>query len=311
MRIRFILFLVLAFTALGQAQEIKIEKTLGGYKFTQTSEKLNLSEIQEILQKNEEAFSLTKQGRSNHSIANILGLAGGALIGVPIGTAIGGGDANWVMAGVGAGLVAIAIPFNSQANKFTRRAIEEFNASLPYSEDQGKKFRPKWERPISFGLRAGMNISELDYNHPKLEVDGTFGFFAGAFADLKLFRTLHIQPEALYSREGAKDQVLSYLNVPILLKWYYTPDMHLSAGPQMGFLLDAGDREEDFKSQNLSAVVGVGYESPQGVLFDVRFIVGTKSILQDGFSIPSGEGYTITGMGAWPRNIQFSLGYKF
>ena len=42
----------------------------------------------------------------------ILGFAGGALIGYPLGTLIGGGEPNWVLAGVGAGLVGIAIPLS-------------------------------------------------------------------------------------------------------------------------------------------------------------------------------------------------------
>lgn len=41
---------------------------------------------------------------------NILAVIGGALIGWPLGTAIGGGDPEWVLAAAGAGVLAIAIP---------------------------------------------------------------------------------------------------------------------------------------------------------------------------------------------------------
>ena len=41
--------------------------------------------------------------------AVVLGTAGGALIGYPLGQALGGGQPQWALAGVGAGLCAIAI----------------------------------------------------------------------------------------------------------------------------------------------------------------------------------------------------------
>jgi hypothetical protein len=42
---------------------------------------------------------------------------GGALIGIPVGTAIGGGTPNWALAGVGAGLVGIGIWLEVVDNK--------------------------------------------------------------------------------------------------------------------------------------------------------------------------------------------------
>lgn len=41
---------------------------------------------------------------------NILAAIGGGLIGWPLGTAIGGGDPEWILAGIGAGVLAVAIP---------------------------------------------------------------------------------------------------------------------------------------------------------------------------------------------------------
>ncbi|MEZ5017166.1 MAG: hypothetical protein R2800_08950 [Flavipsychrobacter sp.] len=44
--------------------------------------------------------------------AYVFGAAGGALIGYPLGTALGGGDPEWLLAGIGAGCLAIAIPLS-------------------------------------------------------------------------------------------------------------------------------------------------------------------------------------------------------
>lgn len=43
---------------------------------------------------------------------NVLGFMGGACIGWPLGTAIGGGDPQWAIAGIGAGLIAIGLPLS-------------------------------------------------------------------------------------------------------------------------------------------------------------------------------------------------------
>src|SRR5690606_6614615 len=103
MKLRLFLFLFLT-AAFAQAQEIKVEKKFLGTQYTLEGDQLSLAEIQNIVQENEEAFQVLKKARSNQSISAILGLAGGALIGIPVGTALAGGDANWSMAAIGAGL---------------------------------------------------------------------------------------------------------------------------------------------------------------------------------------------------------------
>lgn len=47
----------------------------------------------------------------------IFGFAGGALIGWPLGTAIAGGDPDWYLAGIGAGLAGVAIVFEVLGKK--------------------------------------------------------------------------------------------------------------------------------------------------------------------------------------------------
>lgn len=305
-----VLLLLLTFPVVVQAQEITIEKKWYGTFYEQEGERLNLTEIQEILQSNEEAFEQVRLARKNYTISNILSSAGSALLGYATGAAISGENFEWGTAGIGAGLVAFSIPFDLQFRNLTKRGIDQYNAALPYQGEPGDLFNPKWRRPISFGLRLGVNRSYLNYNVERLKVDPTFGFAAGAFVDLKLFRSLHIQPEGQYSREGGKDQALSYFNVPVLLKWYFIPDTHINFGPQFGFLLEAEHQEEIFKSNNFSLAGGVGYETPGGFLVDFRGSFGINSVLEEDYSIPSGHGYLLTGMGAWANNIQFSIGYK-
>jgi hypothetical protein len=60
-------------------------------------------------------------------MALIFGGIGGYLIGYPLGQAIAGGDANWGMAGVGAGVALIALPFHSAFKKNANLSIDLYN----------------------------------------------------------------------------------------------------------------------------------------------------------------------------------------
>jgi len=80
-----------------------------------------------IMQNNTVALEYLKSAKGNSGFANVLGYAGGFLIGYPIGTAIGGGKPNWMLAAIGCGLIVIDIPILSSANKNVRKAVNAYN----------------------------------------------------------------------------------------------------------------------------------------------------------------------------------------
>lgn len=128
--------LVLATVYLCNSQTIESEKVFGGYKFSQNGQELTINELTVQLNTNEESAQLIKKAKSQNTFATILGGAGGALIGYPVGTSIGGGEANWVLAGVGAGILAVAIPISASANKKTIKAVEIYNSQSHPKEDK-------------------------------------------------------------------------------------------------------------------------------------------------------------------------------
>ena len=125
--------LLLAFTVAAvwvcHAQQIETKKVLGGYKYMQAGNPLSMGALVNTLAPYPQASKLIKQARSNTSLASVIGLAGGALIGFPLGTAAGGGNPNWALAGIGAGLVAVAIPISLNANKKSKQAVDLYNSS--------------------------------------------------------------------------------------------------------------------------------------------------------------------------------------
>jgi hypothetical protein len=70
------------------------------------------------------------QARKNETPALLLSIAGGALIGWPIGSAIAGGDPQWWLAGAGAGLIICSIPLQIGYNKHLFNAVTIYNADL-------------------------------------------------------------------------------------------------------------------------------------------------------------------------------------
>src|SRR5580765_2703743 len=83
---------------------------------------------QEMMTNSPEAFEEMKKAKTNRAFSNVLGAIGGALVGFPVGQAIGGGDPNWTLAAVGGGLIAVSIPFAIAYKKHAGKAVSIYNA---------------------------------------------------------------------------------------------------------------------------------------------------------------------------------------
>lgn len=133
-KIKITLVTLFVFSMLGlfsqnQTDSIQIEKRLGTV-YTQNGNTLTFKHLMEISKVNDEAYSFMKQARTNNNAAMVFSLAGGFLVGYPLGTALAGGDPNWVMAGIGAGLIIVGIPFSIGASKNAKIAVEIYNSGL-------------------------------------------------------------------------------------------------------------------------------------------------------------------------------------
>ena len=98
-----------------------------GNTYTLNHEVLTLDRMTSIMQNNTVATEYLKSARGNSGIANVLAYAGGAFIGYPLGTAIGGGKPEWTLALIGCGLIVIDIPIIISANKKLRKAVNAYN----------------------------------------------------------------------------------------------------------------------------------------------------------------------------------------
>ncbi len=124
------LMFALAIMTFSNAQKIESKKVFGGYQYTQSGNKMSMGDLSNTMKSNPESLKLINKAKSNNLLASIIGGVGGFMIGYPIGTAIGGGEANWTLAGIGAGLIVIGIPISSSANKNTKKAVDLYNSTL-------------------------------------------------------------------------------------------------------------------------------------------------------------------------------------
>lgn len=126
MRLTLIYFL-LCFAIGSHAQQIILYKTFGGVRFERDSLIISIKQVHSLLEEEPEAYQQFKKARTNASVASVLGFAGGLLIGIPVGTAIAGGDPEWGMALSGAALIGISIPFNKAFQRHAESALSIYN----------------------------------------------------------------------------------------------------------------------------------------------------------------------------------------
>jgi len=124
-----------------------------------------------------------------------------------------------------------------------------------------------------FGLKVGVNYSNIYSTSDEFTGDPKFGFAAGAFLKLPITRYIAFQPEILYSQKGftATGNMLgsaydlsrtsTFIDVPLLLSFRTSRVVSLVVGPQFSYLVHQKDvfsnssltyqEETDFTNDNL------------------------------------------------------------
>ena len=163
---------------------------------------------------------------------------------------------------------------------------------------------------VHFGLKGGLNISNL-YSNPNVNYDPKAGLHAGGLAHIHLSKTWALQPEIMYSNQGAKsggtNVNLHYVNVPLQLQYMFDRGFRIQTGPQAGILAGAKakngsvktDITSNFKTADLSWILGASYVGESGLGIDARYNWGMTPI-NDGGNVK-----------VYNRNFQVGLFYVF
>jgi len=190
-------------------------------------------------------------------------------------------------------------------------------------------FSANAQQEVKFGPKAGVNFSNLsNIDDSKMLT----GFYVGAVAEIKFNDKFSVQPEVVYSAQGAKSKYsenylgsnfsydskakLDYINIPIMAKYYIVDGFSVELGPQFGFLVKAEDKTEisgagvsetiksdmkDYtKSFDFGIGIGVAYDLANGFFANARYNFGLSDIVKDNEvdSVKNGV-------------IQVGVGYKF
>lgn len=189
---------------------------------------------------------------------------------------------------------------------------------------------------VKFGAKAGFNLANLTGDFA--DSSTITGFNAGIFAEIKITDKFAIQPELLFSTQGNKIKIpvydnssvivyyyegkknLTYLNLPVIAKYYIIDKLSIEAGPQIGLLLGAKvkyssdralptlytskseyDIKNDLKSIDFGLSFGANYDISKNLYLNFRYNLGLANINNEPMS----------SLNIKNKIFSLSLGYKY
>lgn len=168
---------------------------------------------------------------------------------------------------------------------------------------------------VNFGVKGGLNLYNIE-NDNDTKYDAKTGFHMGMLLHIHVAQHFAVQPELLYSSQGAKYNTvlgdvnlkLEYANVPFMFQYMFDNGFRLEAGPQVGFLTNAKselnefsvDVKDDIKKIDFAIGAGIGYiHPPTGFGVDARYNYGLSNINESG------------SVNSYNRGFQLGVLYQF
>lgn len=166
---------------------------------------------------------------------------------------------------------------------------------------------------FKFGVKGGLNFPSVsDFGIDDGVDANSSGYHAGLFASLRI-AMFAVQPEILYDFTrfeipepgiGDFESKLSYVQIPVIVKFYPIPILNLQFGPRFGVLVNelnelAGqDLDiETLKSTDFSLAFGLGADLPFGLDVHARYNLGIQDVDDTGLIETNNS------------NFQISIGY--
>lgn len=142
---------------------------------------------------------------------------------------------------------------------------------------------------LQLGVKAGVNFASQTgdaFPNQPIDKNGITNFHAGLVAEIKLMEKFSIQPELLYSTQGASYKFeeinqefkneLAYLSIPVMAKIYMTKSLSLEVGPQASFLLNQKNdvRFDDASTFDFALNAGLGLKITKSIFVQGRYSLG-------------------------------------
>ncbi len=180
---------------------------------------------------------------------------------------------------------------------------------------------------VEFGVKAGFDLTNFwgeDLPHGMKP-----SYQAGLFMEYHFNDKVSIAPEVVFASQGGKFKIgkdlfginveamgwkdsdltfnTNYVNVPVMFKYYATPNLSIDLGPQVGFNVynkvsaegKSFDLDDFIKAKTVDFGVGLGatYHVTENLFVQGRYTMGLTKAFDQG-DMRNG-------------NLQFALGYEF
>jgi hypothetical protein len=145
----------------------------------------------------------------------------------------------------------------------------------------------------AIGIKGGVNIASLSEFSGRSRISG----HGGLFLHHTINKNWCFQPELLFSGEGQRyisngaehTLALDYLQLPLMIQYYPVPKIYVEAGPQVGVLISAQDKIDefdephanvkgDFSSAQVALGVGIGLKATEKIILYGRYNFGLTDV---------------------------------
>lgn len=161
----------------------------------------------------------------------------------------------------------------------------------------------KAQNKVNFGVKGGINFTNMTTQNSG-DKSGKTGIHIGLLAEFQLNDKVSIQPEILYSTQGAKTLIFvllyptsdvfqsnianykfNYIQIPVLAKIYLIKNLSLEIGPSFNFIVknelvtntfvitDVGNHFE------FGGVLGASYKINKTIFLNSRYLRGFSNAL--------------------------------
>jgi hypothetical protein len=154
---------------------------------------------------------------------------------------------------------------------------------------------------FKLGIKGGINYAnqtgtDITVNSTNYKTEAISNFHIGLLAEVKLGDRFSIQPEVLYSTQGAKYDAIGvaqdftndigYISIPVMAKINLNNTFSLEFGPQASFLMSKKNEVsinsiKNQKDIDFGAGAGLGIRVTKSIFLQGRYMVGLSEISPD------------------------------
>lgn len=148
---------------------------------------------------------------------------------------------------------------------------------------------------FKLGVKGGINYANqngtaITVNSTNYKTEAITNYHIGLLAEVKLGERFSIQPEVLYSTQGAKYDAIGvandftndigYISIPLMAKISLNNTFSLDFGPQASFLMTKKNDVSinDQKNIDFGAGAGLGIRITKSLFLQGRYMVGLSEI---------------------------------